>query len=203
LTGEALIDLSAVRPAVDPPPTVEVIPPKLVRLDLGCGQNKREGFTGVDKYPAPGVDIVHDLAVFPWPFADNSVDEAHSSHNLEHIDGVDRLPFFQELYRVLKPGATALFITPSADSDRAFQDPTHKFPPVVPGFYQCYLNKDWRVANKLNHGAYDERPLNFLVQQINVGLVPELMGRNDAYRNDAMKHFRNATIDLYVTLVKA
>jgi ubiquinone/menaquinone biosynthesis C-methylase UbiE len=197
-----LIDLTAVKPT-EVPITVESVPVPRVCLDLGCGQNKREGFTGVDKYPAPGVDIVHDLAVFPWPFADNSVDEAHSSHNLEHIDGVDRLPFFQELYRVLKPGGTALFITPSADSDRAYQDPTHKFPPVVPGFYQCYLNKEWRVANKLNHGAYDEKPLNFLVQSINVGLVPELASRNDAYRDSAMKHWRNVTVDLYVTVVKA
>lgn len=198
-----MIDLTAVRPAVDPPPTVEIVPPKRVCIDLGCGQSKREGFIGVDKYPAPGVDIVHDLLEFPWPFEDNSVDEAHSSHNLEHIDGEMRIPFFQELYRVLKPGATALFITPSADSDRALQDPTHKFPPVVPGFYQCYLNKDWRVTNKLDHGAYNEKPLNFVVQSVNVGLVPELISRNDAYRADAMRHFRNATIDLFVTLVKA
>ena len=198
-----MIDLTAVRPGVDPQPTVEVAPPKRVCIDLGCGQNKKEGFIGVDKYPAPGVDIVHDLEVFPWPFEDNSVDEAHSSHHLEHIDGDKRLPFFQELYRVMKPGATALFITPSADSNRAIQDPTHKFPPVVPEFYQCYLNKEWRVNNKLNHGAYDERPLNFAVQQVNVGLVPELMGRNDAYRADAMRHFRNVTVDTFVTIVKA
>lgn len=197
-----MIDLTAVRPAVDPPPTVEIVPPKRLCIDLGCGQNKREGFVGVDKYPAPGVDIVHDLLSFPWPFEDNSVDEAHSSHNLEHIDGADRIPFFQELYRVLKPGGTALFITPSADNDRAFQDPTHKFPPVVPGFYQCYLNKNWRVTNKLDHGAYHEKPLDFAVQSVNVGLVPELISRNDAYRQDAMRHFRNSTVDLFVTLVK-
>jgi SAM-dependent methyltransferase len=196
-----LIDLTAVRPAVDPQPTIEVVPPKRVCIDLGCGQNKREGFMGVDKYPAPGVDIVHDLEVFPWPFEDNSVDEAHSSHFLEHVDGPARIPFFQELYRILKPGATAQFITPSADSNRAIQDPTHKFPPVVPEFYQLYLNKDWREANKLTHGMY-ATPCHFLVQQVNVGLVPELISRNDAYRADAMRHFRNATVDLYVTIVK-
>lgn len=199
--GEELIDLTAVKPAIVPP-TVESVPAKRVCIDLGCGQNKREGFIGVDKYPAPGVDVVHDLLSFPWPFEDNSVDEAHSSHNLEHIDGADRIPFFAELYRVLKPGGTALFITPSADSDRALQDPTHKFPPIVPGFYQCYLSKEWRVANKLDHGAYVEHFCDFAVQSINVGLTPELVARNDAYRTDAMRHFRNATVDLFVTLVK-
>lgn len=195
-----MIDLSAVRTS-EPGPTIGVVPAPRLCIDLGCGQSKREGFKGVDKYEAPGVDIVHDLLTFPWPFEDNSVDEAHSSHFVEHIDGELRIPFFAELYRVLKPGATALMITPAADSNRALQDPTHKFPPVVPEFYQCYLNKEWREVNKLTHGMY-ETPCNFAVQQINVGLDPSLMARNDDYRQFAMRHYRNSTTDLFVTLVK-
>ncbi|MEA2462649.1 MAG: hypothetical protein QOJ98_396, partial [Acidobacteriota bacterium] len=31
------------------------------RLDLGCGPNKRAGFTGIDILPLPGVDIVRDV----------------------------------------------------------------------------------------------------------------------------------------------
>ena len=31
------------------------------RIDLGCGAAKKEGFTGVDIFPYPGVDFVADL----------------------------------------------------------------------------------------------------------------------------------------------
>ena len=53
------------------------------KLDLGAGQNPREGFEGVDIYP--GAKHVVDLLKFPWPFADESVDELHCSHFAEHI----------------------------------------------------------------------------------------------------------------------
>jgi SAM-dependent methyltransferase len=37
-------------------------PKPLIKLDLGCGPNKRAGFTGVDSREFPGVDQVVDLA---------------------------------------------------------------------------------------------------------------------------------------------
>ncbi|MBP7119294.1 hypothetical protein KBA63_04375, partial [Candidatus Woesebacteria bacterium] len=50
------------------------------RLDIACGQNKTPGFFGVDIAPGEGVDVVWDLEQFPWPFPDNSVDEAVCNH---------------------------------------------------------------------------------------------------------------------------
>jgi len=42
---------------------------ELLRLDLGCGPNKREGFVGVDALPFDGkVDYVVDLRQTPWRF---------------------------------------------------------------------------------------------------------------------------------------
>jgi hypothetical protein len=55
-----------------------------VKLDIACGQAKKEGFIGVDIARLPGVDIVHDLEQFPWPFDDNSIEEARCSHYVEH-----------------------------------------------------------------------------------------------------------------------
>ena len=37
--------------------------PKPLKLDLGCGLSKKEGFLGVDRRKFDGVDIVHDLLV--------------------------------------------------------------------------------------------------------------------------------------------
>jgi predicted SAM-dependent methyltransferase len=56
-----------------------------MKIDLACGNSKKEGYIGVDITETPSVDIVHDLTVYPWPFEDSSVDEIHCSHYIEHI----------------------------------------------------------------------------------------------------------------------
>jgi len=58
---------------------------KTVRLDVGCGASKNEGFVGMDVRPLPGVDVVHNLEKFPWPFEDDTFSLVHASHVLEHI----------------------------------------------------------------------------------------------------------------------
>lgn len=126
-----------------------------LRIDLGCGENctsTPEGikFTGIDLYKVKGVDIVHNLKKYPWPFKDNSVDEAFSSHFVEHLTGMERIPFFNELGRILKPGAKVRICTPHPRSVRAIQDPSHMWPPLCENFYY-YLSNEWREANKLNH----------------------------------------------------
>jgi predicted SAM-dependent methyltransferase len=80
---------------------------KLLKLDLGCGKNKINAeFTGVDCIDFPGVDVVANLAekkkgkFILWPWADNSVDEVHCSHFVEHLEPDERIHFANELYRV-------------------------------------------------------------------------------------------------------
>ena len=55
-----------------------------LKLDLGCGQNPKEGFDGVDLYGEKAKHKV-DLFKFPWPFEDASVEEINCSHFLEHV----------------------------------------------------------------------------------------------------------------------
>lgn len=180
--------------------TVEAVnarPP--VCLDLGCGANKAPGFLGVDAYETADVDVVQDLLSYPWPWRDGEVDEVRCSHFLEHVPGGARLRFFDELWRVLKVGGKATFITPSCDSNRAIQDPSHCWPPVCPEFY-LYVNRGWREANKLTHGAYDVK-CNFDAA-VAVSYAPDVGPRADEFRTFAMTHYRNATLDLHVTLTR-
>jgi len=115
------------------------------KLDLGCGPNKRSGFVGVDIREFPGVDVVLDLRQ-PWPWSDDSVEEAFSSHFIEHLTGQERIDFFNELYRVLKPGARATIICPHWAHESAYGDPTHQWPPVTAWTFY-YLSREWRTAN--------------------------------------------------------
>ncbi len=72
-----------------------------IRLDIGCGGNKQHGFVGMDVRDLPGVDIVHDVTMFPWPLPDESVLTAIASHLLEHIPPFQADPKLLGLIRLL------------------------------------------------------------------------------------------------------
>lgn len=129
-----------------------------VRLDLACGQNPKEGFLGVDLWNEKA-SVVTDLQVFPWPWENDSVDEIHSSHYIEHIpmDYVSHggqkkdslFAFFDECWRILKHDSVLTIVCPCARNNRGFQDPTHRRFIVAETF--LYFNEDWRKLNRLDH----------------------------------------------------
>jgi predicted SAM-dependent methyltransferase len=93
------------------------------KLDLGCGSSKKEGYLGLDSLSLPGVDIVHDLSVFPYPFADNEIDEVWMDQVLEHIP--TPIKVVEELYRICKKGAKIHIGVPYFRSAYSAIDPTH------------------------------------------------------------------------------
>ena len=94
-----------------------------MKLDIGCGNYKKEGYTGVDIIKLPGVDIVCDIKQGMPMIENNSVAEIHCSAVLEHIS--DLTSVMREFHRVLKPGGTLTVIVPHCFSEMAFRDPTH------------------------------------------------------------------------------
>lgn len=98
--------------------------PSRTILDLGCGQSKVPGAIGVDCVALPGVDVVHNLDSFPYPFAADSIDEIHAYHVLEHVPDV--MTTMEELWRISKPGATVYIRVPHFSGKFAWRDPTHK-----------------------------------------------------------------------------
>ena len=174
-----------------------------LKLDIGCGPNKKPGFVGCDSIAFPGVDVVTDLTK-PWPWPDNSVEEAHASHVLEHFEAKERWHFMNELYRVLKPGAKATIITPDWCSQRAYGDMTHKWPPVS-GFFWFYLSKEWRAANAPhNDAAHVEGGLNCnFGAQWGPSVHPEIATRNQEYQQHAITFFKEACQDMICTITKA
>jgi SAM-dependent methyltransferase len=93
-------------------------------LDLGCGNRKREGATGIDVNPASQADVIHDLNTFPYPFPDSSFDLIIADNIIEHLDDVIRV--MEELSRIAKPGAELIITVPYFRSRWASIDPTHQ-----------------------------------------------------------------------------
>lgn len=94
-------------------------------LELGCGRTKRPHAVGIDRIPLPGVDIVHDLNQVPYPFADNTFDEVYAIHVIEHVDSI--LLVMEEIYRITRPNARVVIITPHHSDAISWQDPSHKW----------------------------------------------------------------------------
>lgn len=125
-----------------------------IMLDLGCGENKNPGYTGMDKRPLDGVDIVHDIENIPYPLGDDSCAVIVMSHVIEHIKPWLTLDVINECWRLLEPDGLLLISTPYGGSFRYFQDPTHcnpwneatptYFDPEQP-LYQVYKPKPWHI----------------------------------------------------------
>lgn len=192
-----------------------VVPsPQLLKLDLGCGKNKREGFVGVDCRKFDGVDQVVNLIAVEtyanshdinkphtrfksWPWADATVEEAHSSHFVEHLNAAERIHFVNELYRVLIEGGKCTLIVPHWASCRAYGDLTHQWPPVSE-FWFYYLAKDWRTANAPHNDGYT---CDFEVTW-GYGLRPDLAVRNQEFQQFALANHKEAATDIIATMTK-
>ena len=93
-------------------------------LDVGCGSNKYEGAIGLDFNPRTKADVIHDLGVLPYPFADNEFDFVISRHTVEHIPDV--MGFVSELWRITKNGGHIELVTPHYTNPDWANDPTHR-----------------------------------------------------------------------------
>ena len=167
-----------------------------LRLDLGAGKSKREGFLGVDVRAFDGVDVVADLRE-PWPWEDGSVAEVNASHFLEHLTGMERVHFVNELHRVLAVGGKATIVVPHWASNRAYGDVTHQWPPVAEMWFY-YLSRAWREVNAPHNDFYT---CDFDATW-GYSLHPSIQSRNLEYQTHAIGFWKEAAQDLIATLTK-
>lgn len=98
-----------------------------VKINLGCGTNKRAGYLNVDKYKECSPDLVHDLDEFPYPFANAIAKEIIMIHVLEHL--TDWWAALQECARILRVGGILQIDVPDESNSGAlgFRDHKHVF----------------------------------------------------------------------------
>lgn len=147
-----------------------------------------------------GVDVLHDLFTFPFPFKDESVDAILCSHFFEHIPGLLRGKWMDEVYRILKPDGKMRMICPYELNIRAAQDYTHQWPPINQNT-PCYFLKAWREANGLTHYLYDLKcdfdynPFLMFADKIwnDKDPEPQMFGVN---------HYNNVCSDIVIDFIK-
>ena len=138
-----------------------------MKLNLGCGYNKLDGFTNVDSQESCEPDILVDLEELPWPFESNSADEVVLCHVLEHLGETSDvyLKIIQELYRVSQHSAQISITVPHPRHDDFMIDPTHVRPILPDQFYMFSKtqNKKWKKEGCANTALADYLNVDFEV----------------------------------------
>jgi len=125
-------------------PKLEIVE-KPVQICIGFMPEKPEGFMVMDTFKHEKVDKVFDPTK-KWDLASDSVDEVICVNFLHRLTAEQRIHFFNELHRVLKPGKQARVTTPHWSHERAYAEPDVQWPPVN-AFTYFYTSKQWREAN--------------------------------------------------------
>lgn len=95
-----------------------------MKLNLGCGKKKIDGFVNCDIDKSMNPDKIIDLSK-KLPFKDNTIDEVFTSHTLEHIPkNVLVNTTLPEIWRVCKNGAILKIIVPFMDSQNVLNHVT-------------------------------------------------------------------------------
>jgi SAM-dependent methyltransferase len=141
----------------------------LKTLDIGCGTRKRPGSIGLDINPLSNADVIHDLAIFPYPLEENSFDEVYLDNVLEHLDNV--IKTIEEIHRICRKDALVKVIVPYFRSRWAFIDPTHRHYFTVDSF--SYFDPDSPISR-----VYPYSLVRFRIERIIFNEnIPTRMGK--------------------------
>lgn len=118
-----------------------------MKLNLGCGTTRLDGWINVDRESVLRPDQVWDLEQLPWPRADSSVDEIQLKHVLEHLGQQTDvfLGVIRELWRICRDQALINIEVPHPRHDSFLADPTH-VRAILPGTLALFdqsLNRAW------------------------------------------------------------
>jgi SAM-dependent methyltransferase len=143
-------------------------------LVAGCGKRPQPGAVNLDCVAMPGVDVVHDLDAFPYPFADEEFDKVEAEDVIEHLN--NPIQAVQEFGRILKVGGTLWVRGPDGNyPDAIWDDLTHKR-----AFgHRSFSGFDPETYDGRNYGHY-HGPIKFKLVRVtekNRGLEFELVKR--------------------------
>lgn len=187
----------------------------MLKLNLGCGFNKKKNFINVDIFEGCEPDECVDLTAGNWPWADSSADEVIFEYSLEQMGETkkDLIFVIKELYRVCAPQAKVSLKVTHPHHDRFALNPQCVHP-LAPQFMSLLS-----VSNNLNQIAQGQSDsclgmmwgVNF-----NLGSVRFLVGpqfeeavRAGKISEDEIRHLMHSqrnvceTIEMELTVVKS
>ena len=155
-----------------------------LKLNLGCGDKKINGYLNIDNSKFVDPDYLMDLENVPYPFKSNTVIEIRMKSVLEHLAPSPKKFFsiLQEIYRICKHQAKIYIESPYPFHRWQIVDFTHQRPIHVEGLRMldkehCQKYIDIGSAKTPLAFMYD---IDFRVKKFKYSIDP-----------DAKKHIRN------------
>lgn len=158
-----------------------------MKLNLGCGRHKREGYVNIDRRENVQPDLVWDLDVTPYPFEDDSVEEI-VAHNILQRIGQDTdtfLAIIKELHRILIPGGTMDISAPHHRSDLFWDDPTN-VRPINQGVFGLF--------SKANCARLEELGLAYTPLAVDLDVDFEMVSVTNALHGEWSRRFNDGEL---------
>lgn len=93
------------------------------KVELGCGNQKPDGFYGVDIVDTEATDLIQDLDESEWNLPSNHFEIVGAIDVFKHLENPTQ--FMEEVWRIAKPNADVVIRGPHFSSGN-WHDPTHK-----------------------------------------------------------------------------
>ncbi|MBN2421575.1 methyltransferase domain-containing protein [Candidatus Woesearchaeota archaeon] len=143
-----------------------VLSSKIKKLNLGCGRDIRRGYVNSDILNIDGVDVVHDINKFPYPFKDNTFDEIRCWAVLCYAKNIVKV--MDELHRISKNRAILNIHEPHYNNIGRYNEPYMRRV-----FGRCSF--DWLDQNCINEFSNTRTNKKFII--LNVKEIPTRFGR--------------------------
>ncbi len=136
-----------------------------MKINFGCGNDKRKGYINVDSSKDVRPDKIWNLEKTPLPFKDDSIDEILVYHVLEHIQ--EFIPLMHDFWRICKDKTIIKIKTPFYSSWGQFNDPTHVrfFTPFTFTYFEGENNYSHEVKKKNTDFKVEKVKLHFGIGQ--------------------------------------
>jgi hypothetical protein len=153
-----------------------------MKLDIGCGKDKKEGFIGIDIDKDSDADFIMDLRKDKLNFKD--VEEIRMKHFLEHLTIGEIKNLFNQFKRICRKGCVFDITAPHFSSHACFQI-SHKTPFRTDAFDVSEIDKFWTVEER--RICFDKRiwyPWNYLIEPlINLNNATQRYYEKTGFRN--------------------
>ena len=150
-----------------------------MRLNLGCGKKKMEGFVNIDLHP--DADVVHDIRDLSM-YEDETAELIVALHVIEHFYCWEVQDILKEWLRVLKPGCCLLLAAPHLEKCLANILHPNKIPRM--GMYGLFGDPGHADPLMMHKWAYTPKTLAFSLSEAGFENISEVQDFNSTHPRD-------------------